>query len=208
MARDTEWHFGPFRVEEGNERLWRGTELIRLRPKSFAVLCYLLARAGRLVTKAELLQTVWPEVVVSEAMLTICISELRRALGETRQAPACIEMVPRRAVSRPPRRRRGLPAGASGAGAAVSRAGGRVTGGATGAARSHLAHADAGTSQYGRPRGAATPRPWCHTGTHAAGAGGRGGRADGRPAAGARAGGSALERYGDPGPGLVPGATA
>jgi DNA-binding winged helix-turn-helix (wHTH) protein len=96
MARDTEWHFGPFRVEEGNERLWRGTEPIRLRPKSFAVLCYLLARAGRLVTKAELLQTVWPEVVVSEAMLTICISELRRALGETRQAPACIETVPRR----------------------------------------------------------------------------------------------------------------
>src|SRR5262245_45128723 len=96
MAGDTEWRFGPFRVEEGNERLWRGTEPIRLRPKSFAVLCSLLARAGRLVTKAELLQTVWPEVVVSEAMLTICISELRRALGETRQASAYIETVPRR----------------------------------------------------------------------------------------------------------------
>ena len=96
MPEETEWHFGPFRLEAGNARLWRGTERLPLRPKSFAVLHYLLQHAGRLVSKDDLLQAVWPDVVVSEAMLTICLSELRRALGETRQAPRFIETVPRR----------------------------------------------------------------------------------------------------------------
>jgi DNA-binding winged helix-turn-helix (wHTH) protein len=96
MAEDIEWHFGPFRLEEGNARLWRGAEQIALRPKSFAVLCSLLARAGHLVSKDALLQAVWPNMVVSEAMLSICLSELRRALGETRQAPVFLETVPRR----------------------------------------------------------------------------------------------------------------
>jgi predicted ATPase/DNA-binding winged helix-turn-helix (wHTH) protein len=96
MTAASEWHFGPFRVEAANARLWRGTEVVHLRPKSFAVLCYLLTHAGRLVSRDELLQAVWPEVVVSDAMLTICISELRHALEEGRQAPPCIETVPRR----------------------------------------------------------------------------------------------------------------
>ena len=77
-------------------RLWRGAERLPLRPKSFAVLHYLLRHAGRLVPKDTLLQVVWPDVAVSEAMLTICLSELRRVLGETRQAPQFIETVTRR----------------------------------------------------------------------------------------------------------------
>ena len=91
MPDETEWHFGPFRLEAENARLWRGSERLPLRPKSFAVLHYLLTHAGRLVPKDALLQAVWPDVVVSEAMLTICLSELRRVLGETRQAPQTIE---------------------------------------------------------------------------------------------------------------------
>ena len=41
MAQD--YHFGPFRLDLGNERLWRGREEVILRPKSFAVLGYLVA---------------------------------------------------------------------------------------------------------------------------------------------------------------------
>ena len=96
MPEDPAWHFGPFRLEPGDARLWRGAEPIHLRPKSFAVLHYLLRHAGQLVPRDDLLQAVWPDVVVSEAMLTICLGELRRALGETRQAPRCIETVARR----------------------------------------------------------------------------------------------------------------
>ena len=40
-----------------------------------------------MVTKEALLEAVWPEAVVSEAVLTGCIGELRKALGETAQAP-------------------------------------------------------------------------------------------------------------------------
>jgi len=61
-----------------------GTE-VPLRPKSFALLQYLIANAGRLVTKDELLSEIWPDVVVTEDSLTRCVSEARVALGDTDQ---------------------------------------------------------------------------------------------------------------------------
>lgn len=51
--------FGPFRLETPQGRLWRGDQGIPLRPRSLAMLGYLVAHAGRLVTKAEVLQHVW-----------------------------------------------------------------------------------------------------------------------------------------------------
>src|SRR5690349_4529316 len=61
-----------------------GTE-IPLRPKSFALLQYLVTRAGRLVTKDELLSKIWPGVIVTEDSLTRCVSEVRAALGDSDQ---------------------------------------------------------------------------------------------------------------------------
>lgn len=61
-----------------------GTE-VSLRPKSFALLQYLVSHAGRLVTKDELLSKIWPDVVVTEDSLTRCVSEARAALGDTDQ---------------------------------------------------------------------------------------------------------------------------
>jgi DNA-binding winged helix-turn-helix (wHTH) protein/tetratricopeptide (TPR) repeat protein len=94
MAPD--YHFGPFRLDRGNERLWHGSEEIILRPKSFAVLQYLVAQPGRLVTREEVLQTVWPGIAVSDAVLTVCIGEIRQALGDNHHAPQYIETVHRR----------------------------------------------------------------------------------------------------------------
>lgn len=88
--------FGPFQLNWRDERLWREGEAIVLRPKSFAVLRYLLERPGRAVEKEDLLQAVWPGLAVSEAVLTVCVSELRRALGDESQAPQYIETVHRR----------------------------------------------------------------------------------------------------------------
>ena len=45
--------FGPFRLETTQGRLWRGDQVIPLRPRSLAMLGYLVAHPGRLVTKAE-----------------------------------------------------------------------------------------------------------------------------------------------------------
>ena len=67
FAMDKE--FPPFRLDTTNQCLWRrrdsgDEERILLRPKSYAVLRYLVERAGRLVTEDELLEAVWPEVYV------------------------------------------------------------------------------------------------------------------------------------------------
>jgi TolB-like protein/DNA-binding winged helix-turn-helix (wHTH) protein/Tfp pilus assembly protein PilF len=64
-------------------RLCRDGTEISLRPKSFALLQYLVTHAGRLVTKDELLSRIWPGVVVTEDSLTRCVSEVRAALGDT-----------------------------------------------------------------------------------------------------------------------------
>ena len=85
-----------WRVDWANECVWHGRAMVRLPPKVFAVLRLLVAQAGQLVTKEALLQAVWPEAVVSEAVLTSCIGELRKALGETAQAPRFIQTVHRR----------------------------------------------------------------------------------------------------------------
>ncbi|MBO4222473.1 winged helix-turn-helix domain-containing tetratricopeptide repeat protein [Bradyrhizobium neotropicale] len=66
-------------------RLCRDGTEIALRPKSFALLHYLVIHAGRLVTKDELLSKIWPGVVVTEDSLTRCVSEVRAALGDTDQ---------------------------------------------------------------------------------------------------------------------------
>ena len=88
--------FPPFRVDLLNERLWRDGREITVRPKTFAVLRYLLQRPGQSVSNAELLKAVWPDVIVSEAVPRMCISELRRALGDSVQNPRFIATQPRR----------------------------------------------------------------------------------------------------------------
>jgi predicted ATPase/DNA-binding winged helix-turn-helix (wHTH) protein len=86
----------PVWIDWTNECVWRGSEAVRLTPKAYAVLRTLTARAGQLVSKTDLLQTVWPETVVSEGVLTGCIGELRKAFGETARAPQWIQTVHRR----------------------------------------------------------------------------------------------------------------
>jgi len=85
-----------WRVDWANECVWHGRERVRLPPKVFAVLRLLVEHTGQLVTKEVLLQAVWPDTVVSEGVLTTCIGELRKALGDTAQAPRFIQTVHRR----------------------------------------------------------------------------------------------------------------
>jgi adenylate cyclase len=82
---------------------------VALRPKTFAVLHYLVTHPGRLVGKDELLEAVWPGLVVTDDTLVQSIGELRRALGES--GARLITTVPRRgyrfeAEEAPPERRK------------------------------------------------------------------------------------------------------
>src|SRR5678816_3866179 len=84
------------RIEAENERAWRGEQRLQLMPKPFAVLRHLVDHAGQLITKEELLTRVWRDAIVSDAALTTCIRDLRRALGDSSDTPRYIETVHRR----------------------------------------------------------------------------------------------------------------
>jgi DNA-binding response OmpR family regulator len=69
---------------------------VTLRPKTATVLEVLVARAGEVVTREQLLRSVWPEGYVSDAVLSVCVNELRTALGDHADAPRFIATVHRR----------------------------------------------------------------------------------------------------------------
>jgi len=87
--------FPPFQLDLRAGQLRRGATAIPLRPKTFAVLQYLAERSGELVTKRAILNSVWGNIAVSEDVVRLSVGELRRALGERREAPL-IETAPRR----------------------------------------------------------------------------------------------------------------
>ena len=91
-----QWRFADFRLDPDNACLWRGTQPLALTPKAFDVLHYLVTHPDRLVTKDTLLDAVWPETAISDAVVRIAIGELRRVLGDTAQAPRFIATVHRR----------------------------------------------------------------------------------------------------------------
>jgi adenylate cyclase len=67
---------------------------VALRPKTFAVLLYLVENPGRLVSKDDLFAAVWPNLAVTDDTLVQSVGELRRALGD--DGPRLIKTVPRR----------------------------------------------------------------------------------------------------------------
>lgn len=91
-----QFSFGPFRLDEANECIWQGGKPIQLRPKAYAVLRYLVERPNALVTKQQLLDDVWPDTFVSDAVLKDGIRQLRDALGDDAKSPRFIETAHRR----------------------------------------------------------------------------------------------------------------
>ena len=89
------YRFGPFQLDARERRLSRGCDVIPLRLKVFETLHVLVENAGRLVTKQELLDTVWPDTTVEENNLNHNVSVLRKALGEKATGQQYIETVPR-----------------------------------------------------------------------------------------------------------------
>jgi TolB-like protein/DNA-binding winged helix-turn-helix (wHTH) protein/Tfp pilus assembly protein PilF len=93
-ADNRRYAFAGFTLDVGRGELSCAGTDVKLRPKSFDVLRYLVEHAGRLVHKSELLDAVWGSTVVTEGSLTQCIIDIRRAVGE--QGQGLIRTVPRR----------------------------------------------------------------------------------------------------------------
>jgi pimeloyl-ACP methyl ester carboxylesterase/DNA-binding winged helix-turn-helix (wHTH) protein len=87
-------YFDPFALDLQRCALLHGQEEIRLRPKSFDALRYLAEHPGRLVSKEELIQAIWPSMAVTDDSLVQCIRDIRTALSDN--PPRIIRTVPRR----------------------------------------------------------------------------------------------------------------
>jgi DNA-binding winged helix-turn-helix (wHTH) protein/tetratricopeptide (TPR) repeat protein len=90
------YEFGPFRVDPEKETLLRAGESVPLTPKTFQILLVLIRSSKEVVTKDDLMKTVWPDTFVEEANLSRNIFMLRKALGETAQDHRYIVTVPGR----------------------------------------------------------------------------------------------------------------
>ena len=95
MTLDQTVCFSSFRLDLPNQQLCGGAQPVPLRPKTFAVLRYLVEHAGRLVTREELVKAVWPDTRGAESAPKRCILELRAALGDQADDPRFIETVGR-----------------------------------------------------------------------------------------------------------------
>ena len=90
------YEFGPFRVDAVRRVLIREGNELRLPAKAFEILLALLEEKGRLVDKDELMRRVWPDAVVEENNLTVNMSALRKALGESPRDHRYLVTVPGR----------------------------------------------------------------------------------------------------------------
>src|SRR2546421_5297521 len=86
--------FDGFTLDLTRGSLLRGNQEIKLPPKPYDALKYLVENPGRLISKAELIETLWPDTAVTDDSLVQCMKEVRRALGD--EAQQIIKTVPRR----------------------------------------------------------------------------------------------------------------
>ena len=95
MGQFSVFRFGDFVLDGSQRRLLRSGEDVYLPPKTFELLLHLLQNRGRVLTKDELLEAVWPDVNVVENTLAQRIREIREALGDGAHGGRFIKTVPR-----------------------------------------------------------------------------------------------------------------
>ena len=81
IATLTECAFGTFNLQRHERKLLRDGKPVLVGARAFDVLCVLVDKAGQLVTKQDLLDAVWPGLIVEENNLQVHVSSLRRILG-------------------------------------------------------------------------------------------------------------------------------
>lgn len=87
---------GDWRVEPMANRLQREDEVRRLEPKVMEVLVTMARRPGETISRDEFMAEVWAGTIVTDDVLARCISELRKALGDSARSPEYIETIRKR----------------------------------------------------------------------------------------------------------------
>src|SRR5262245_57534897 len=88
--------FDDYTFDPEHYELRQAGRLVRLEPRVFNLLAYLVQHSGRTVTKEELLEQLWPNQFVTDDSLTTAVAQVRRALHDTGQAQRYIQTVRRR----------------------------------------------------------------------------------------------------------------
>lgn len=86
--------FGLFLLDASERRLSRGGQVIQLTPRQFELLWLFVQNGGHILTKHELIETIWPDTFVEEGTLTRSISRLRELLAQDAENQY-IETIPR-----------------------------------------------------------------------------------------------------------------
>jgi Tol biopolymer transport system component/DNA-binding winged helix-turn-helix (wHTH) protein len=110
--------FDDVTVDTAAFRVERGGRAVGLEPKAFDLLVLLLERQGQVVTKQEILDTVWRQTAVTDNAMTRIVAHLRKALGDDARDARYIETVPTRGyrwLAPVQRRESGSPSPAPGA---------------------------------------------------------------------------------------------
>lgn len=87
------FEFDGFRLETGERRLSKDGRLVPLASRTFDLLLALVKSNGHLLTKEELYQSVWADRIVEDSNLSVQISAIRKALGESDHGPRYIDTV-------------------------------------------------------------------------------------------------------------------
>src|SRR5689334_218505 len=95
MKKKAFYEFGAFRLDEEQRILRCGPDRVDLTPKAFSMLLFLVQHCGNLVSKQELMRSVWPDTNVDEANLAVTIGMLRKALRNSDGDRDYIETVPK-----------------------------------------------------------------------------------------------------------------
>ena len=92
------YRFGEHEFRSETGELFHAGERVRLQPQPVQILAALLARPGELVTRQELIKTIWGDGALAdvETGLNIAVKKLRDALGDSADQPQVIETLPRR----------------------------------------------------------------------------------------------------------------
>jgi TolB-like protein/DNA-binding winged helix-turn-helix (wHTH) protein/tetratricopeptide (TPR) repeat protein len=93
MSQHPVYRFDDFVVDPETWRLTRREREIHVKPVVLELLIYLIANRGRLVTRQELMDTVWGDTVISESALTKAAARLRKALGDDSTTHRYLETV-------------------------------------------------------------------------------------------------------------------
>jgi len=93
------YRVGSFEVLPQHNKIVSNAEEIRLEPKIMQVLVHLILHKGEVLSREQIIESLWPEQVVGHEVITRAIFELRKYFGDDPKQPLFIETIPRKGYS-------------------------------------------------------------------------------------------------------------